>query len=66
MKTDIMPEERAYTLEEIEAFAARYGLTKLKPEHISRMRELATYVSDLGRTLPRVPTKHDAPASTGE
>jgi hypothetical protein len=58
-----MSEQPAYTLEEIEAFAKRYGLTRLKPEHIARMRELASYVSDLGRTLPRVTSKHDAPAS---
>jgi hypothetical protein len=58
-----MSEQPAYTLEEIDAFAKRYGLTRLKPEHIARMRELASYVSDLGRTLPRVTSKHDAPAS---
>jgi hypothetical protein len=58
-----MSEQPAYTLEEIEAFAKRYGLTRLKPEHLARMRELASYVSDLGRTLPRVTSKHDAPAS---
>jgi hypothetical protein len=58
-----MSEQPAYTLEEIEAFAKRYGLVRLKPEHIARMRELASYVSDLGRTLPRVTSKHDAPAS---
>ena len=58
-----MSEQPAYTLEEIEAFAKRYGLTRLKPEHIARMRELASYVSDLGRTLPRVTSKHDGPAS---
>ncbi len=58
-----MSEQPAYTLEEIEAFAKRYGLTRLKPEHIARRRELASYVSDLGRTLPRVTSKHDAPAS---
>ena len=57
-----MTEQPAYTLEEIEAFAERYGLTRLKPEHVARMRELASYVSDLGRTLPRVASKHDAPA----
>ena len=58
-----MNERPEYTLEEIEAFAKRYGLTRLKAEHIARMRELASYVSDLGRTLPRVGSKYDAPAS---
>jgi hypothetical protein len=57
-----MIEQPAYTIEEIEAFARRYGLTRLKPEHIARMRELAPYVCDLGRSLPRVASKHDAPA----
>ena len=57
-----MIEQPAYTIEEIEAFARRYGLTRLKPEHIARMRELAPYFSDLGRSLPRVASKHDAPA----
>ena len=61
-----MPEQPAYKLCEIEAFASRYGLTNLKPEHIARMRELAAYVSDLGRMLPRVSAKQDAPASGGE
>lgn len=57
-----MTDQPAYTLEEVEAFAKRYGLTRLRPEHIERMRELASYVADLGRTLPRVANKHDAPA----
>ncbi len=57
-----MTEQPAYTREEIEAFAKRYGLTRLKPEHLARMRELAPYVSDLGRLLPRVASKNDAPA----
>ena len=52
-----------YSLEEIEAFAKRYGLVRLAPEHLARMRELAQYVSNLGRDLPRVANKHDAPAS---
>ena len=58
-----MTEQPAYTIEEIEAFAKRYGLTRLTPKHLARMRELAPYVSDLGRSLPRVSSKHDAPAS---
>ena len=49
---------------EIEAFANRHGLHKLAPEHIARMMELAVYVGDLGRTLPRPAHKEDAPAAT--
>lgn len=59
-----MTDQPAYTLEEIEAFAKRYGLTRLSAEHLARMRHLASYVSDLGRTLPRVASKTDAPAGT--
>jgi hypothetical protein len=48
-----------YSLDEISSFAQRYGLSRLTPEHLQRMRELATYVTDLGRTLPRVEAKPD-------
>jgi hypothetical protein len=48
--------------EAMAAWAKSYGLHKLKPEHIARMAELAVYVADLGRSLPRVPHKEDAPA----
>lgn len=48
------------TIEEIEAFARRYGLEKLSPEHLARMVELAVYVGDLGRELPR-PLRKEAP-----
>jgi hypothetical protein len=58
-----MTDQPTYSIEEIAAFAKRYGLTRLKPEHLARMRELAPYVSDLGRTLPRVASKHDGPAA---
>jgi hypothetical protein len=47
---------------EMRAFAARHGLERLAPEHIRRMAELAPYVSDLGRSLPRVPDKAGLPA----
>ena len=53
-----------YTSEEIAAFARRYGLAKLSAAHLSRMRELAPYISDLGRELPRPPSKADPPAPT--
>ncbi len=52
------------SLEEIDAFARRHGLVNLAPEHIARMAELAVYVGDLGRTLPRPMHKEDAPATS--
>ncbi|MGE0766462.1 MAG: hypothetical protein AB7L90_08360 [Hyphomicrobiaceae bacterium] len=52
-----------YTHEEIAAFARRYGLQRLSDEHLARMRELAAYVSDLGRELPRPQHKDDPPAT---
>jgi hypothetical protein len=50
------------SVEEMTIWARSYGLDKLKPEHVARMAELAVYVADLGRTLPRVPSKEDGPA----
>jgi len=47
--------------DEIRRFAERYGLGKLAPEHLDRMAELAVYVADLGRTLPRPHDKAVAP-----
>ena len=47
---------------EIEAFATRYGLTKLTKDHLARMRELAPIASRLGGDLPRPNNKSDAPA----
>ena len=49
------------TVAEIRSFAHRYGLEKLSPEHIERMAELAVYVADLSRTLPRPREKHVSP-----
>ena len=54
-----MADEPAYSADEITAFAKRYGLTRLTSQHLARMQELASYVSDLGRTLPRVQNKDD-------
>ncbi len=48
------------------AFAHRYGLDKLTPEHIARMAELAVYVGELGRSLQRPPAKENVPAPTFE
>lgn len=52
--------------DEIEAFARRYGLAKLDRAHIERMAELAVYVAELGRMLPRPMSKSDQPAQTAE
>jgi len=54
----------AWTQDEINAFAARYGLANLTPDHLARMRELADRVSAAGRAIPRMPSKGDEPAST--
>ena len=54
----------APTLEDVTAFARRHGLERLAPEHLARMTELAAYVADLGRALPRPLRKEDAPAAT--
>jgi hypothetical protein len=54
------------TREAITAFARRCGLEKLTPEHLARMAELAIYVGELGRTLPRPPEKENAPAASFE
>lgn len=61
--TDPVPKP---TLEDITAFARRHGLERLPPEHLARMTELALYVSELGRGLPRPLLKEDAPAATFE
>jgi hypothetical protein len=57
-----MPADDKPTSDEMAKWARSYGLGKLTPEHIARMAELAVYVSELGRTLPRVPAKENAPA----
>jgi aspartyl-tRNA(Asn)/glutamyl-tRNA(Gln) amidotransferase subunit A len=57
-----MTEIPATSLSEIEAYARRYGLTNLTPEHLARLAELADKVAALGRSLPRMPSKEDEPA----
>ncbi|MBS0242301.1 MAG: hypothetical protein JSS20_08995 [Proteobacteria bacterium] len=51
---------------EMARWAQSYGLDKLSAEHLARMAELAVYVSELGRTLPRPTRKDDAPASESD
>lgn len=52
------------SIQEITAFAHRYGLDNLNPAQLARMAELAVYVGELGRTLPRPPAKDNFPAPT--
>lgn len=59
-----MSETAHYSAEDMQAFARRHGLCKLEPAHLARMAELASYVSELGRTLPRPTHKEDGPAPT--
>ena len=57
-----MSEIPATSLTEIEAYALRYGLTNLTPEHLKRLAEIADKVAAAGRSLPRMPSKEDEPA----
>lgn len=57
-----MTQSTPFSDPEIEAFAKRYGLVKLTKNHLARMKELAPIASDLGRDLPRLNRKSDAPA----
>jgi hypothetical protein len=52
----------ALTDDEMRRYAARHGLTTLSPEHLSRMRELATKVASVSGNIPRMPAKSDEPA----
>lgn len=58
--SDIKPTSMA----EIEAYAQRYGLTNLAPDHMKRLAEIADKVAAAGRSLPRMPSKEDEPAHT--
>ncbi|MFT5510357.1 MAG: hypothetical protein ACI89J_003451 [Hyphomicrobiaceae bacterium] len=57
-----MTKPQPHSTAEIEAFAERYGLTKLTKEHLARMQELAPIAAELGGQLPRPSRKSDAPA----
>ena len=57
-----MTKPTPYSAAEIEAFAARYGLTKLTKDQLARMQELAPIAAVLGEQLPRPSSKSDAPA----
>ena len=57
-----MSEIPATSMAEIEAYALRYGLTNLTPEHLKRLAEIADKVAAAGRSLPRMPSKEDEPA----
>lgn len=58
-----MSDMPGWTMPEIEAYAARYGLTTLDTAGLERLRELADRVSAAARSLPRVPRKDDEPAT---
>ena len=59
-----MTDKPVWTLEEVKAYAARYGLTNMQPEHLLRMVELANRVSAAGAAIPRMDRKSDEPVST--
>ena len=52
----------AFTVEEIEIYARRHGLTNFAPEHLARLAELAEKVAETSRGLARLPSKSDEPA----
>ena len=47
---------------EMQAFAARHGLTWATPEHLARIRMLAAKVVQTGTSIARMPDKADEPA----
>ena len=57
-----MSKPTPHSTAEIEAFCHRYGLTNFAPEHMARLAELADKVAEVGRSLPRMPTKSAEPA----
>ena len=60
----MMTDTPAWTLEDIKAYAVRYGLTTMRPEHLERMVELANRVTAAGIAIPRMDRKSHEPAST--
>lgn len=58
-----MTDTPAWTLEDIKAYAARYGLTT-SSEHLERIVELANRVTAAGMAIPRMDRKSHEPAST--
>ena len=59
-----MSKPTPFSTAEMEAYAQRYGLTNFAPEHMARLAELAEKVAEVGRALPRMPSKSDEPAHT--
>lgn len=57
-----MTDTTSWTIDEIAAYAARYGLTRLEPAHLERMREIADKVALASAAIPRMPRKSDEPA----
>ncbi len=57
-----MTDPKPWTMEEITAYAERYGLGGLDEGALERMREIADKVTLASRNIPRVPRKDDEPA----
>jgi len=57
-----MAEAAGYGVDEIEAFARRFGLSGLSPEHLRELAARGSLVAELGRDLPRQPRKDAEPA----
>ena len=58
-----MSDTPAWTLDDVKAYAARYGL-KTSEEHLLRMVELGNKVTAAGLGIPRMDRKSEEPAST--
>jgi hypothetical protein len=61
-----MTKPTPYSTTEIEAFAARYGLTKLTKDQLARLQELAPIAAEMGGQLSRPSCKSNAPAPSFE
>jgi hypothetical protein len=60
-----MEEQKPPTVspEEAAAFARRWGVRSLRPEHIAELQEAMTGIAQAGRNVPRVASKFDQPAA---
>lgn len=58
-----MTDTHGWTLPEIEAYAARHGLSGLDTAKLERLRELADRVAATGQAIPRMPRKDNEPAT---
>ena len=51
------------TLDEMQSYAARHGLTTVTAENLNRIRALSAHVAATGRSIRRMPDKADEPAA---